>query len=386
MRIAVNALSAQPGGGMTFLRQLLQSLLSIDRLNRYLILSTEEQLSALGVSSHGNENVEILICPPRSWIRRGIWEQTAMLRLLTQRRVDVLYSPGNLGPLVSSIPSVVVVQTVDPLLREYQGTPLAFQFKQWVLRGMMRISTVQAHRVIAVSEYVQKLLVAQFCLTPSSIEVIHHGSPTLQHSPTGKEDSATLDPGSYLLAVSNIRYNKNYLRLLEAIQLLSEMTTEPVKLLIAGRVEHRACFAELQRFIAVHSLDSVQFLGGVRPDKLAILYRNALGLVFPSQLESFGLPVLEAMAYGIPVVASSIDPVKEICSDAILYFDPFQPAQMAEQMKRILEDRALRDELAQKGSRRASLFCWKDAAERTLRLLKAAGASNPQKMTGGVRS
>ena len=379
MKIAINALSVQGGGGLTFLKNLLDHLLLIDKKNEYLIFATEEKVEALEIHDH-HPNVRTLIYPSRGWVARGMWEQILLPWVLRRERVDILYAPGNQGPALFHCPFVVFIQNVDPLIRGFKGYPLRFLFKREMSRLLMRASVWRARKIIAVSEYTRHLTNLAFGYPLEKIVVVYHGSP---------EDDAMLpDEGAsppaspklskpYLLAVSTIKENKNYENLLEAFAIVCSEISQPVKLLIAGEIEDKACFLRIKSHVERNRLSSrVDFLGKVEGAALRALYAGSEGLVFPSKIESFGLPPLEAMAYGVPVAASRVEPIVEICDDAVLYFNPDDPEEMAEAMVKIMRNAELRKTLVERGLLRAKLFSWERTARRTLELLhEAAGLS-----------
>jgi len=377
MRIAINALSVQGGGGLTFLKNLLEHLLGIDLENQYFIFVTEDKVGALGIPQD-LLNLRIIICPPRKWFVRACWEQVILPRILHRERVDVLYAPANQGPIFSPIPFVVLVQNVDPLVQGGRGLPLVFRVKRWGLRLMTQLSIQKARKVIAISDYTRRLLVQEFGSDPKEIAVIPHGAPNSSECfrPLRTEERFGGEKkikSPYLLAVSNIGYNKNYETLIQAFAIASRTLDVNVGLVIAGERGPKKYFDRLLRHAhAVVISSRVHFLGGVSYEQMPALYAGARALVYPSLVESFGLPPLEAMAYGLPVAASRIDPIIEVCNDAVLYFDPHSAEEMAKVIVQVVSDDLLRATLIEKGLARARRFSWEDTARSTLEILKAA--------------
>ena len=375
VKIAVNALSVQGGGGLTFLKNLLHHLLLIDKKNEYLVLAVEEKAEELGIRDP-HPNLRTLIYPSRGWAARGMWEQILLPWVMRRERVDILYAPGNQGPALFGCPFVLFIQNVDPLIRAFKGYPLRFLLKREMSRLLMCASVWRARKVIAVSEYTRQLTSRAFGYPLEKIAVVHHGSP---EGGAMLPDRGALPPASpkpsqpYLLAVSTIKENKNYENLLEAFAIVCSEISQPVKLLIAGEIEDKACFLRIKSHVERSRLSSrVDFLGKVEGAALRALYMGSEGLVFPSKIESFGLPPLEAMAYGVPVAASRIEPIVEVCGDAALYFDPDDPKEIARFIVRLLKDGKLKKTLVEHGRARAKLFSWESAARRTLEVLQAA--------------
>ena len=377
MRIAINALSVRSGGGVTLLKNLIRGLLSIDQENEYLILITQGKLGTLGLSKTCYPNLKTLVCPSRGWVVRSCWEQTVLPSILRREKVDVLYSPGNQGPVLLPFPFVVLIQNVDPLLKRENGSLPSLSMKRAALRIVMRASVHKARRVIAISEFTRRLLAQEFACNSTKVTVIPHGPPEdAAETPSIDELARTRKfkiESPYFLAVSNIRYNKNYENLIYAFHIARSKISSQVKLVIAGDIEQRACFLRLKHIVQRNGIDSLEhFLGEVDQGTLRVLYIGSLGLVFPSRLESFGLPPLEAMAYGVPVAAARIDPVVEVCGDAAVYFNPNNPQEIAEAMMRLMKDKSLRKDLTERGRMRAKLFSWRETARRTLEVLQGA--------------
>jgi glycosyltransferase involved in cell wall biosynthesis len=166
-------------------------------------------------------------------------------------------------------------------------------------------------------------------------------------------------PGyEYLLYVGNHKPHKNLPRLLDAFSLSGVQNR--VKLIISGYAE-----PELNQIIRSLNLEqSVIFAGVIPDDALPAFYRGALALIFPSLYEGFGLPALEAMACGTPVITSNTTSLPEVVGDAAILVDPLSINEIAESIERICRDKALRETLRERGLRRATMFSWDDVTIR----------------------
>jgi glycosyltransferase involved in cell wall biosynthesis len=168
----------------------------------------------------------------------------------------------------------------------------------------------------------------------------------------------------FILYTGNIKPHKNVDRLIEAYSILRRRGVEDVKLLIIG--EEISKYPNLRRLVHRHQLHPhVRFFGHVPDDTLAALYRLASVFVFPSLYEGFGLPPLEAMAAGAPVITSNISSLPEVVGDAALLIDPMDAAAIADAMARVLGDAALREQLICKGRERVKHFSWTRSVART---------------------
>jgi glycosyltransferase involved in cell wall biosynthesis len=166
-----------------------------------------------------------------------------------------------------------------------------------------------------------------------------------------------------VLYVGNIKPHKNLVRLIEAFSELRTGELEDLKLLIIG--DEISKLPALRHAVHRHKLHKhVRFLGYVPDDQLTVLYRLAAVFVFPSLYEGFGLPPLEAMASGTPVITSNASSLPEVVGDAAFLIDPYQAEAIASAMERVLNDAGLRDDLRARGLRRAREFSWDTTARR----------------------
>ncbi len=170
--------------------------------------------------------------------------------------------------------------------------------------------------------------------------------------------------GEFVLYVGNIRPHKNLVRLIEALHQLRESSRfEHLRLLIIG--DEISKYPTLRRAVHRHKLHKhVRFFGFVPDRTLAVLYRLATVFVFPSLYEGFGLPPLEAMASGTPVVTSNVSSLPEVVGDAALLIDPYDPAAIAEGISLALTDEALRAQLVARGLERARSYSWETSVRR----------------------
>ena len=169
----------------------------------------------------------------------------------------------------------------------------------------------------------------------------------------------------YLLAVGSLMPRKNIRRILEAY---STMPNADFDLYIAGAAENAFADAELETY--AHT-KGVRWLGHVSPQELNTLYRNAVAYINPSLYEGFGIPLLEAMVQGCPVLASDIPVFHEVCEDAACYFNPMKSEEMQFAMRTIMHDETLRQQLIQAGQQRSRLFSWEASARTIQQLLDA---------------
>jgi glycosyltransferase involved in cell wall biosynthesis len=361
-RIGINALYLIPGGvGGTeiYLRELLEALARIDADNLYFIFTNRDTAADL-VPRQANFLRKAQ--PVRAKFRpaRLLWEQTVLPLEAGRYRLDVLFNPGFTSPLLAPCPLVTMFHDL-----QHKRHPEYFQHLDlpfW--RFFLWMSAHRARHLIATSQATRGDLQHFYRMASKTITVIPHG--------VGQRffalDRSSTEP--YLLYVATLHPHKNHERLLRAYA----RRPRRERLMLAGMAGFRAhavraLIAELQLDGAVH------VTGWIPREELYELYAHASACVIPSTFEGFGMPVLEALAAGIPTACSDIPPLRESAGDAALYFDPFDEAAIAGALDRITEDERLRRTLAESGPRQARSFTWERTARQTLNTLLSMGRS-----------
>ena len=272
------------------------------------------------------------------------WYLNVLPRAARRDAVDLLHCPTQRGPVRCRVPVLVTVHDVATLRLPAAFNPWTRFYTHALLPRIVRA----ADHVIAVSEFTASELVSVLGLQAAKITVVPNGvGPPFGH----EGDSAS---GDYVLAVATIEPRKNLDRLAEAF---ASLNPGPSELRLVGA----------KGWGRVHIDRSVRQLGVVTDVELARLYRGARCFAYVPLYEGFGLPVLEAMASGTPVVASDIPPLREVAGEAAVYVDPFEPAAIARGLR---EAEQRRDELVEAGLERAAAFSWKQTAEATLEVYR----------------
>jgi glycosyltransferase involved in cell wall biosynthesis len=299
------------------------------------------------------------------------WRMSALLAHLTRfpqdRRfpdVDLFHATDHLLPRLSRVKSVFTLH--DLIFRFYPEThkPL----NRWFLTLMMPLFLRAAEAVIAVSESTKRDAVRLYGLDEAKIKVIYEGvNPRFCAAPPEAISVVRQKyglAGSFILSVGTIEPRKNLTAVLEAYRALRDWGGE-FKLVIVGQKGwlYEGFFRRLRE---LGLEDKVIFPGFVPDEDLPALYSAADLFVFPSLYEGFGLPALEAMACGAPVITSNTASLPEVTGDAALLVDPNNTEALIQAMKSVLENRQLRDELQAKGPKQAAKFNWENAARETL--------------------
>lgn len=287
--------------------------------------------------------------------RRGgqAWEQIDLPRAL---HGDVLVNLGNTAPLVVGARQAVVIHDAGAF-----DTPdsYSFAFRTWYRLLQKRLARGGA-RLLTVSDFSRGRIAAALGVPAAAIGVLPEGG---EHILRIAADGAVLErhglaPARYALVVGNPAAHKNLAALGAAAEALGR---QGLALAVAGAADP-AVF----RAGGGVAAEAARVLGRVSDAELRALYENALCLIFPSRYEGFGLPPLEAMVCGCPVVAARAGAVPEVCGDAALWFDPGQPATLRDALLRLVAEEGLREGLRAAGSARAPMFTWEKAARELL--------------------
>jgi glycosyltransferase involved in cell wall biosynthesis len=362
-RIAIDARKLHDFGIGTYLQNLLRELVRLDDDAEYVVLcraADVDWLTALGPriqpigTGADNDSVrEQIEVPWRLW-RAG---------------VALFHSPHYVLPVCTPCPSVVTVHDcIHLMFPQYLPNRLAIVYA----RFFMWWATRRARRVLTVSE-ASKRDILRFCRIPADkVTVIHNAiddrfraEPPADEVERIRERFQLHEP--FVLYVGNVKPHKNLGRLIEAVHHLHDNGYDQLKLLVIGSDISK--YQDLRRAIHAFNLHRyVRFLGFVPDQTLQILYRLTSVFAFPSLYEGFGLPPLEAMACGAPVVTSNVSSLPEVVGDAAVLVDPTDARAIAEGMAHVLADPNLRADLRRRGAERARSFSWAAGAQAVRRI------------------
>jgi glycosyltransferase involved in cell wall biosynthesis len=376
MRIGIDAhaIGARQGGNETYITNLIKSLAEIDGDNLYTIYLADAGAAAQWRESFTTryKNFSLrLLPPPTPLVRVPVYLTYELFR----RPVDVLHVQYTAPPFCR----VPVVVTIHDLA--FERMPETFTRRgSFQLKLTVRRTAKKAARVATVSEYSRQDLLDIYKLPPEKVVVTYNGvESSFNPRPSVPNEAEEVRrrfgvSRDFLLAVGSLQPRKNLVRLIRAYaRLRSERQDFRPQLVIVGRKLWLASeiFDEVKRHPWA---DDVILTGYVADEDLPALYRAARAFVYPSLFEGFGLPPLEAMACGTPVVTSDVSSLPEITGDAALLIDPNDERALASALIEVVNNDRLRAELREKGIAQAMKFTWRDAAEKTLRLYQEAYA------------
>jgi glycosyltransferase involved in cell wall biosynthesis len=366
VKIGIDARNDQTGvGRYTF--SLIRELAKLDRENEYVLFLRRERCAELELPGPNFRAVEAEI----PWFT--LREQVRLPRLISRERLDLVHYPHVTVPLLSTTPFVVTIHDLNyldaPAISE--GEPGRSRVRLAALRAGYRIELLKvrrARRLIAVSEHTRDTLLQALDVEPARIVVTYEAA-----DPPGavEPDAAVLERHGldepFLLYVGSAYPYKNLGRLIEAFARVDGTH----RLVLAG--DHEQFAATLKERAAALGLGArVVFPGPVSDAELAALYGGALAYAFVSLGEGFGLPGLEAMAAGVPVVAARARSLPEIYGDAARYCDPLDVDSIASALSEVADDDLLRARLVALGRQRAAEFSWTRTAEQTLAVYREA--------------
>jgi glycosyltransferase involved in cell wall biosynthesis len=375
MHIAVNAhllahtRSFRRAGVSFYIEQLLTHLAQVDSANHYTIYTTRGLGAAeLGLPSRFEVRPSRL--PTINPRVRIPWEQFLAPLLLRLNGADLFHGTLNVIPFACPVPGIVTVHDLAFIrfphtFRSYNRTYLDFA---------TRLSVRRAARVLAVSEHTKHEVVGLLGVPPERVVV----TPNAARAHFRPPDAATLAqfrarkelPEQFVLYVGTLEPRKNLTTLLDAYSQVVRSSNAP---LIVGGGKGWLYDAVFERLEALGLRDRVHFVGYLDEEDLPLWYAAATVFVFPSLYEGFGMPPLEAMACGTPVVTSNTTSLPEVVGDAGLMVSPRDADALAEALLRMLRDADLRAELRARGLQRARAFSWRASAERTLHAYEQLG-------------
>ncbi|MCC7007462.1 MAG: glycosyltransferase family 4 protein [Acidobacteria bacterium] len=359
MRIAIDARKLHDYGIGTYVRNLLHCLARQNYDDEYLLLCREPDVGYLrALAPQFN--------PVPEWAGNySVREQFSIPMALRRLKVDLFHAPHYVVSPLTPTPFVVTIHDCIHLrFPQYLPNRVAPVYA----RGMMTMAARRARRVLTVSNASKQDILHYLRIPADKVEVVYNALDTrLATPPTGDDITRVRErfqlTAPFVLYAGNIKPHKNVDRLIEAYSILRRRGVTDVRLLIIG--DEISKYPNLRRLVHRFQLHQhVRFLGFVPEATLAVLYRLAAVFVFPSLYEGFGLPPLEAMAAGAPVITSNVSSLPEVVGDAALLIDPMDAGALADAMARVLNEPGLRADLIRRGHDRVRTFSWDRSVSR----------------------
>ena len=363
------------GGIETYVRNLIWQFASVDRENTYILFNNAYSHNLFGALPANFLSVPCPV-PPARRAAQVVWEQIVLPIQARKHSIDVLHSPNTVAPLFVRCPSVVTI--CDMLYRHYPGS---ISKSSLLYRSLaIPLSARRCEQLLTISHFSEGDIIRFLKVPEGKITVTPLGCAGDRRyrgaSPSIAEVREKYDiQGRYVLSVAGTEPHKNLRGLLEAFANLSSQSREieDVSLVIVGRRSRNV--AQFDAAIDEYGLrNRVRTLGYVPSEHIPPLYAGARVFVIPSLFEGFGLPVLEAMTNGVPVVSSNAAALPEIVQDSGILVDPKNTCEISQEIRRALFDENSRRDLVTKGYRRAEQFSWRETAQTTLQVYRKAAS------------
>ena len=389
-RVLFNARASTAGGGLTYLRNVLPKLRVIPRGHSFVVAVHHSHFREFATF----ESDQLKVMPVKdTGVSSRLWQEQALLRaLIASEKVDVLVSLGNFALFRSPVPQLLFNRNdlyfSRDFLRDLSNRGLYLQkagtlLKRAIAKASMRAADVNVTPTRAFAEKLANYNGGD----PDRFEVLRFGFDRAKFSestgPLDPSQTAALQIGERvrrILHVSHYNYFRNFETLIRALPLIDEMlqarTGENALLVLTTDIRQGKIYGGYDATLASKLIDQlgvrdrIAMLGEVPYDRLAELYRQADLFVCPSYSESFGHPMLEAMASGVPVVAANLPVHREICGEASLYFDTFDEKELARECIRVLTDSDLADTLRTRGEVEIRRFSWDDHVTRLIEIIE----------------
>ena len=369
MRIGVNLAYLRPsavGGSEVYVRALIGELA---RNPDVVVTAYCWEFAAEALRTLPGLSVRIVCKADFRQVRRFVIENFKLAPMLTHDRVDVLFSPANYGaPLLPvGIPQVATIHDL-----QHESHPGNFALTQRLARAVFVRATIQrCKRVIAISEFTREDLLERYRLRRDKVVTVHEGVDRLSPPTERERRRVRRDYGltrGYLYYPASMAPHKNHSLLADVMKRLA-VNGQSLDLVLTGaRTETYVVFMEKVRREGLAG--RVRHLGFVPREDVFCLMADAEALVFPSEFEGFGLPLLEAMQCGTPVVAARRASIPEVVGDAAILLEPQDVGGWVNAIKRLLADRAYRGGLVEKGYGNVLRFSWQRCAEETLAVFR----------------
>jgi len=383
MRIGINTLFMIPGivgGSETILRNLISNLATIDSHNEYILFTNRENSGGFNL---GQPNFFEVRCPIPARFRpaRTLWEQLILPIQCQWHGIEILHSPGYISPIALPCPSVVSILDMNYFFFPEDWSKLAL----WALKILVPLSARRSCQIIALSQSSKRHIMEALKISEDKINVTYMGVDKIFHPHHNRREILKIKKrigikGDFILSVANSHPHKNLRRLLQAYHILRKDKGITHQLLLAGNPGRG--HLELVKMVRKLGMGhEVIFTGYLPHHQMPLVYQAADLFVFPSLYEGFGLPILESMACGTPVVSSNAASLPEVVGRAGILVDPHDANEMAGAMCRVLSDKSLTEDLIKNGLEQSKRFSWMQTAKETLTIYKKAmaGRKNSEK-------
>jgi glycosyltransferase involved in cell wall biosynthesis len=311
-----------------------------------------------------NPNFQKIACSHKEFT---FAEQLALKKQIESLKPDLVHFAFPQQPVLYRGKTVTTIHDLTTLrFTNPDKQPLVFKFKQRVYTAVIKKAVVKSAEVIAISEFTKSDLINFSHLPATKVTVTYEAADFIPDIPTPLPD---LQKSKFIMYVGRPTPHKNLERLIDAFQLLRAQHPA-LRLVLAGKKD--ANYRRIEQNVQEQGIKNVYFTDFVSEAQLRWLYENCEAYAFPSLSEGFGLPGLEAMTHGAPVVSSNATCLPEVFGDAAHYFEPLDTQAMADAINEVLTDKSLRKILVDGGKKQAAKYSWQRMADQTLEIYDRA--------------
>ena len=342
-----------------YMFRLLQYLERIDHEHEYVILLKPKDMEVYTLS---NPNFTKVACPHKEFT---LDEQLGFKKQLEGLKPDLVHFGMVQQPVLYKGRVVTTMQDLTTIrFRNPSKNPIVYTLKQQVYKWVNKKAAKKSAAIITPTEFVKNDVVSYTGVSPDKITVTYEAADFIIDQP---QPVTELENKQFIMYIGRPMPHKNLPRLIEAFKQLK--TTHPdLKLVLAGKTD--VLYENIEKTVQQEGIQDILFTGFVSEGQLRWLYEHCAAYVFPSLSEGFGLPGLEAMVHGAPVVSSNATCLPEVYGTAVEYFDPLDVAAMAQAIGSVIDTPELRNKLIAAGKVRAKQFSWQHMAEQTLAVYK----------------
>ncbi len=366
----------QPAGVGGYTRQLLEALFCLDQTNEYVLFASGSRRALRRLPAFNAPNVQVVTVPiPNKIVNVLLLTKLVTIETLVARRgtvappiqsVDVWFFPNH-NFIHTKLPYAIMVHDLS-----YEIFPEFFTLKSRLRHFLSRRLIKHAKAVLCPSTSTKRDLVQVYQIDEEKI----HVTPLAVKSEIRNLKSETnskfekIKPKRFILSLATLEPRKNQISVIEAYEAYRDQTHDAIQLVIGGGGGWK--FQALRKAARRSTYASdISLIGYVSEEQKVELYQHAQAFLFPSFYEGFGLPVLEAMSAGCPVITSHTSSLPELVGDAGLLIDPYNVNDLTQALKLVLSSNRLRSDLIAKGKRRAEDFSWQETAKNTQEILRS---------------
>jgi len=368
MRIAIDARMGGTRGGIgVYTRELISQLAEIDKKNQYFIIVNKQRDRGFVPSTDNFSILESAITRKHYFIK-DLWNQIYLPLLLGIKSIDIYFNPRYILPFIKGKTKMVVTMHDMIAFLYPEIWPGVSGFR---IRNYIKLSSQGADLILTVSNCAKKDIIRILNIPEDKIKVIYCGINQELYKPIPDiliQTSMKKKYGirkKFILAIGPLGTRKNHDGLIDAYNILPKNIRKEYQLVVTG--EKKGTYNKLLIKVGKNCLiDDVVFTGFILEEEMPIIINAASLFVFPSLYEGFGIPLIEAMACGIPILASNVSSIPEVVGSAALLFDPYNINEMANTISRGITDEDLRQKLVRKGFERIKKYSWENTAKEIL--------------------